>query len=127
MVGNGGNTLEVHLNRDLIRSTGKQAVGEFLKHLQVYKSTADVVRGEAFFKKYLRVDEKLLGYRDIVIKNKKPRKIEVQPDVELVGGKVVYKEFEGDVFSAIESHVFHHRFGFEDVLEEWKKNRPFKY
>lgn len=51
----------------------------------------------------------------------------MQADVELVDGKVVYKRFGGNVFDAIQSHLFHYRFGFEDVLEEWKLNSPFKY
>jgi dipeptidyl-peptidase-3 len=63
------------MNKDQILTKGKKAVGNFLRHLQIYKSTADSVRGEAFFKKYLQVDEKLLTYRDLVIKNKKPRRI----------------------------------------------------
>lgn len=73
------------------------------------------------------MSNKLLGYKDIVSKNKRPRKIEVQPDVELVDGKVVYKAFEGNVFSAIESHLFHYRFDNEDVLAQWRLNAPFKY
>lgn len=62
-----------------------------------------------------------------MIKNKRPRKIEVQADVELLNNKVIYKEFHGNVFSAIDSHLSHFRFNNEDVLEQWKLNKPFKY
>ena len=66
-------------------------MGEFLKHLQIYKSTADVKRGEPYFRKYLQVDSEMLKFRDIVMSNKKPRRIEVQPEVELVGDTVEYR------------------------------------
>lgn len=93
--------IEIHLDKNLILTEGKKAIGHFLKHLQIYKSTADFKRGEAFFKKYLKVNEKLLGYRDIVIKNKRPRPVEVQADVELIDNKPIYKGFAANVHSAI--------------------------
>jgi hypothetical protein len=43
------------LNKEAIRTKGKKAMGVFLQHLQVYKSTADNKRGIAFFNKYLEV------------------------------------------------------------------------
>jgi dipeptidyl-peptidase-3 len=33
--------LEIHINKEAIFTKGKSAIGNFLKHLQVFKSTAD--------------------------------------------------------------------------------------
>lgn len=48
--------LQIHLNRETIQTKGKKAIGEFLKHLQIFKSTADFERGNKYFQKYLQVD-----------------------------------------------------------------------
>ncbi len=45
--------LDVILNKQTIKTKGKQAIGRFLQHLQIYKSTADFQRGNKFFQKYL--------------------------------------------------------------------------
>ena len=34
------------MDKEEFRTKGKSALGNFLKHLQVYKSTADVKRGQ---------------------------------------------------------------------------------
>ena len=41
------------MNRDSIKTKGKEAMGNFLKHLQVYKSSADFKRGSEYFNHYL--------------------------------------------------------------------------
>jgi dipeptidyl-peptidase-3 len=43
----------MRLDKTLIRTKGKEAIGRFLQALQVYKATADVERGTKFFKRYL--------------------------------------------------------------------------
>ena len=43
------------MNRDAIKEKGKNAMGKFLKHLQVYKSSADVKKGTDFLNRYLEV------------------------------------------------------------------------
>lgn len=45
--------LEVHMDKEAFKTKGKNAIGKFLQHLQIYKSTADFKRGQAYFNKYL--------------------------------------------------------------------------
>lgn len=47
--------MEIHLNRDSIKTKGKSAIGNFLKHLQVYKSSADFKAGSEYFNHFLEV------------------------------------------------------------------------
>ena len=49
----------------------------------------------------------MLSYRDIVLKNKRPRGLTVQPDVVLKGDKVEYRKFENNSIGHIESGVAH--------------------
>ncbi len=41
------------MNKESFKTKGKYAIGKFLQHLQVYKSTADFQKGQAYFNKYL--------------------------------------------------------------------------
>jgi hypothetical protein len=41
------------MDKEAFKTKGKAAIGRFLQHLQVYKSTADFKRGEPYFNKYL--------------------------------------------------------------------------
>lgn len=91
-------------------------MGNFLKHLQVYKSTADFERGSKFFNHYLEVNEKMLKYKKIVEKNKRPRRITIQPEVFLDGGKPTYKKYEANCFDCIDSFVCHYSEDKEDII-----------
>lgn len=51
------------MDREKIWTVGKNAVGEFLRKLQIYKSTADVEGGTAFFADYTKVEGEDLYYR----------------------------------------------------------------
>lgn len=42
----------INLDRTKIKTVGKQAVGEFLRKLQIYKSIGDSVGGTEFFENY---------------------------------------------------------------------------
>lgn len=52
---NGRRDLELRINREEIKTRGKEAIGKFIQALQIYKSTADLERGTKFFKHYLEV------------------------------------------------------------------------
>ena len=54
---------------------GKQLIRQFLNILQVYKSSGAVDRAKAFYDHYSKVEGIFLEIRDIVIANKKPRRI----------------------------------------------------
>jgi len=65
------------LDRKKIKTEGKEAMGNFLKRLQVHKSTGNVEEGAKMFEGYSVVDETYLKYRTIVLANKKPRRLEL--------------------------------------------------
>ena len=66
--------------------------------------------GTQFFEEYTKVDENMLELRKIVLANKLPRKIEIQPDVLLVGNdeRVDYVSFDESYKGIIESQVYHY-------------------
>ena len=82
---NGGTYLSITLNRDKIATVGKKAIAEFLLKLQVYKSTGDVENATKMYNQYSEVDEQWLRWRDIIMKNKEPRKLFVQANTVLNG------------------------------------------
>ena len=53
---NGKPDLKFQLDRTKIDTVGKPAIGEFLKQLQVYKSTGDFVGGQKLFNEWGNVD-----------------------------------------------------------------------
>jgi dipeptidyl-peptidase-3 len=69
------------INRERLRTTGFKALTDFLHKLHVYKAIGDIETAKKFFDGYSQVDEKFLKIRDIVMNNKKPRRLELQPNV----------------------------------------------
>ncbi|KAH6691279.1 dipeptidyl-peptidase [Plectosphaerella plurivora] len=99
--------LQIKLDRSKILTTGRKAVGEYLQKLHIYKSTADVETGSAFFKGMTDVGMDFWGtkVRDIVLKNKQPRKVFVQANTYLdeASGKVSVKHYEASPAGMIQS------------------------
>ena len=62
------------------------------------------------------MNEQHLKYRDVVLKNKFPRRVYVQPEVLLVDGKVKYQKSSSDSFGCIDSGVSHYGSNVEDLL-----------
>ena len=60
-------------------------MGEYLQKLHIYKSTADVETGINFFSDMTSVDPEYWGkkVRQVVLGNKQPRKVFVQPNTYL--------------------------------------------
>ena len=77
------NDFHIHVDRTKIISQVLPAIAEFLKKLQLYKSTADYENGSQFFNQYTNVDDQFLQYRSIVLEKKKPRAVFMQPLLEL--------------------------------------------
>ena len=89
----------------------------------------DYESAKKFFDHYSEVDEEMLKVREIVLINKLPRRLELQPNLFLEENKIVYKDYEANFEGLIESYV--ERFEgdlMEDVLTEFLKHADkFKY
>uniref|UniRef100_A0A095CCX8 Dipeptidyl peptidase 3 n=2 Tax=Schistosoma haematobium TaxID=6185 RepID=A0A095CCX8_SCHHA len=71
--------LTIFLDRQKLLTVGRPAIGEFLRKIQYYKSTANAKDGCAFFQHYCQLLPEHIKLRQIVINRKKPRPIFVQP------------------------------------------------
>lgn len=67
----------IHLDEKLLVSEGKDLIKKLLLTIQTYKSSGAVDRATEFYKKYSAVDELFLKIRQIVLRNKKPRRVVV--------------------------------------------------
>ena len=74
--------VEVNLDRSLISTVGRKAVGDFLLKLQVYKSLGDVENGSKLYNSYSVVPEGMRKLREIVMARKEPRKLLIQPHMK---------------------------------------------
>lgn len=69
-----------------------------------------------------------MKYRELVIKNKRPRRLTVQPDVKLNGDKIEYIKFENTAYGQIDSALSHYGENLEDIFEQWESNnQEFRY
>lgn len=110
--GSDGNPdLLLTLDRQKIKTVGKDAIGNFLRKLQIYKSTADIENARNMFAKYSVVappgGEALpfLSYRSIVIARRQPRKMLVQVNTVLEGDKVDIKTYDATHEGLIKSWI----------------------
>ncbi|KAK3934786.1 dipeptidyl peptidase [Diplogelasinospora grovesii] len=99
--------LTIELDRSKILTSGRKAVGDFLQKLHIYKSTADVDNGSKFFGDMSGVGLEYWGtkVREVVLKNKQPRKVFVQANTYLdeATGKVSIKQYEPTLEGMIQS------------------------
>ncbi|KAK3335550.1 putative dipeptidylpeptidase III [Cercophora scortea] len=99
--------LTIKLDRSKILTNGRKAVGDMLQKIHIYKSTADVEAGSKFFSHMSAVGLDYWGttVRDVVLKNKQPRKVFVQANTYLdeATGKVSLKQYEPTVEGVIQS------------------------
>lgn len=92
--------------------------------MQVNKSIGDVENGLKFFENAASVDEKMLKFRDIVLKHQLPRRVELMDDMEIGENQkeVNYISFDPSFEGLITSHIFHHQGNCDHVYELWKKD-----
>ena len=95
--------ITVHVDRSRIISDGKPALGRMLLRLQMYRSTADVKNCRDYYEDLTRVDGPYLEWRRIVLAQKLPRWVFVQPNTFLEGEKVVLKNYEPTPQGVIQS------------------------
>lgn len=79
----GENWTNVVLDRSKIETTGIKAIGAFLQRLNVYKAAGDFKSAKAMYDHYTTVGDDMLKLRAEVLKNRKPRKVFVQPHLSL--------------------------------------------
>lgn len=65
----------------------------------------------------------MLEYREIAVANKRPRRLELQNDLRLVGENqdVEIVEFDKSMDGIIESFLTHYQGNVDDVFVEWRK------
>ena len=116
------------LKRERIREHAFETIDTFLHKLHVYKSIGDYDTAKAFFDHYSQVDETMLRVQRIVIANKLPRRLELQPNLRLETGEdggqsVRYVGYEADFDGIVQSYVERWPGAFmADVYAEWIKD-----
>ena len=97
--------LRVKLDRGKILSHGRPAIEAFLRELHVYKATADVEAGRALYERMTRVEGKFWReeVRGMVLRRRTPRKVFVQGNTVVVGGRVVLREYEAGLEGMVRS------------------------
>ncbi|XP_060679496.1 dipeptidyl peptidase 3 [Hemiscyllium ocellatum] len=112
----------ITLDRSKIPTVGKTALEEFLRKLQVYKSTADVESGRALYSRYSEVTdsepERFLSLRETVLLRKEARKMFVQANTRVeADGDVQFLSYDGTAAGLIQSFV--DRFPEDNEELEW--------
>lgn len=97
--------LLITLDRSKLYHAGREAIARFLVELQVCKSTADIEKAKQLFSHYTDVIEPWKSWREIVLANKKPRKIFAQPNIVSEGDKFIQKNYEASPEGLIVSWV----------------------
>jgi len=99
----------IKLDRSKIETVGREAIGQFLTKIMVFKSTANVEQANKLYDYYSTVTEEYLVMRKLVLDKKQPRKLFVQPHTFIQNGNVQIQEFEPSLKGLIQSFVT--RFG----------------
>lgn len=100
-----GENVIVSMDGSKIESVGKPAVGEFLRQLHIFKSIGDFDSGKALYDEYTSVSSDFVELRNVVMANRKPRKIYVQPHTRINSdtGEVELVEFPASTAGVVES------------------------
>lgn len=103
--------LEVSLDTDRIKTDGYAAIGDLIKHLNIYKAMGDVAGGTKYFEDLTVVDAEFEKIRETVMALRKPRRQFVQHHTRLNADKtdVELFAFEPTVEGVVESFVLRHK------------------
>lgn len=98
--------LEIVVDELKLATTAVEALSDFLHKLHVYKTTADVKQGIAFYNEITEVTEEYAKFRDAVLNKKLPRKQLIQANTYLNDdGSIVVREYEESEVGMIQSFV----------------------
>lgn len=101
-----GKDLVTRLDESLIETAGRECVKDYLQHLHIYKSTADVENGTKYYNERSQVTPDLAKLRDLVISKRLPRKQLIQANSILNShGEVELKEYEENSLGLIQSFI----------------------
>lgn len=116
--------IELTMERCMIPTVGKEAIGNFLLRLQVFKSLGDFAGGSAMYEGYSSVPPEMIAFRDIVMARKEPRKMLVQPHMEVDGeGVFQLRAFEASPIGMIESFVARYPAEDAELYELYQKEK----
>ncbi|OBA22493.1 dipeptidyl-peptidase III [Metschnikowia bicuspidata var. bicuspidata NRRL YB-4993] len=98
--------LELVTDESKLDTDAVEALRDFLHKLHVYKTTANVEEGLAFYGDMTDVTEEFAQYRDVVLRKKLPRKQLIQANTFLnADGTVEVREYEESEVGMIQSFV----------------------
>lgn len=97
--------LIVRVDRSMLVTHGKPALGRMLLRLHMYRCTADVQACRSYYEELSRVDGIYLEWRKIVIAKNQPKWVFVQANTFLEGEEVKLKEYEPTKEGVIQSWV----------------------
>lgn len=98
--------LEIVVDELKLATTAVEALSDFLHKLHIYKTTADVKQGIAFYEDITGVTEEYAKFRDAVLSKKLPRKQLIQANTYLQeDGTIEVREYEESEVGMIQSFV----------------------
>lgn len=119
----------IHLNKENLIKEGKDLIRQFLVILQTYKSSGAVERATKFYADLSHVDDFFLKVRELVIKKKKPRRVELNNNLFRYSEKCIepveYPEtFEGIIKSYADRFPCTSELTAQ-IIGEWNKSKHF--
>ncbi|OQV22426.1 Dipeptidyl peptidase 3 [Hypsibius exemplaris] len=112
--------LLLKLDRTQIKTVGKDAIGNFLRRLQLYKSTANQEQAFEMMTEYTAFlppqTEELLQWHAIAVARRIPKNLLVQPNTQLSNGTVSLKSYPASADGMIQS--FQERYQKPELLEQ---------
>mmetsp|Transcript_20488 Transcript_20488/g.24895 ORF Transcript_20488/g.24895 Transcript_20488/m.24895 type:complete len:189 (+) Transcript_20488:551-1117(+) len=96
--------IEISLDKTKIHTVGKDAVGDFLMRLQVYKSTGNFEAAKAMYDEFTEPNEEFKALRGTVLDRRSPRKLMVQANTYIdQSGQVNLKTYPATPEGMIQS------------------------
>lgn len=97
--------LEIVIDQSKLSTIAVDALGDFLHNLHVYKTTANVKEGVAFYNEITDVTPEYAKFRDVVLAKKLPRKQLIQANTFIKGDDIEVREYEESEVGLIQSFV----------------------